>query len=160
MREHAVQRGFTLIETLIVIAIVGILSALAAGTYVHFVTKSKVTEGLVLLGPVKNAVTEYHAHNGRMPQSSNWLALLKELGLPADMGSGAASGAYVDRIWWNNSEQEIRIRYGFFPINDRILVMRAEVRDHGGLNWQCATPSGGSSIPSIYLPASCRDDSS
>lgn len=156
MRIRGGQRGFTLIEVLIVIAIVSILSAIAAGTYVHFLTKAKLSEGLVLLGPVKTAVTEYHANHGRMPQASNWLALLKELGLSADMETGAGSGEYVDRIWWNNSEREIRIRYGFFPITDKMLVLRAEVMDSGHLSWQCTTPEGGEAVPAIYLPSSCR----
>ena len=160
MRLRGRQRGFTLIEILIVIAIVSILSAIAAGTYVHFLTKAKLSEGLVLLGPVKMAVSEYHAQHGRMPQSSNWLALLKELGLPASTATGAGSGEYVERIWWNNSEREIRIRYGFFPIKGKLLVLRAEVSNGTHLRWRCATPAGGDAIPSIYLPASCRDGAS
>lgn len=160
MRVRRKQGGFTLVEVLIVIAIVGILSAIAAGTYVHFLTKAKLTEGLTLLGPVKTAVAEYHAHHGRMPQSSNWLALLKELGLSADMTSGAGSGEYVERIWWNNSEREIRIRYGFFPITDKLLVLRADVVDGNHLRWQCTTPEGANAVPAIYLPASCRDGAS
>ena len=57
-------------------------------------------------------------------------------------------------------EREIRIRYGFFPIKGKLLVLRAEVSNGTHLRWRCTTPAGGDAIPSIYLPASCRDGAS
>ncbi|WP_373508313.1 pilin [Thiocapsa sp.] len=150
------QPGFTLIEVMIVVAILGILGALAVPQYQTFITRAKIGEGLVLLGPVKLAVTEYHASHGRLPNATNWLTLLRELGLSVDTDTGAASGSYVKRIWWNNTAREIRIRYGFDPVDDKVIYLRADFSPAGQAIWTCFAPGGNEGVPSKYLPGSCR----
>ena len=149
------QPGFTLIEVMIVVAILGILAALAVPQYQTFITRAKIGEGLVLLGPVKLAVTEYHASHGRLPNATNWLTLLRELGLSVDTDTGAASGSSVKRIWWNNTEQEIRIRYGFDPIDDKLVALRADFTPSGHAIWTCYAPRT-DGVPVRYLPSTCR----
>lgn len=151
------QGGFTLIEVMIVVAILGILAALAVPQYQTFTTRAKISEGLVLLGPVKLAVAEYYALHGRLPDvpGNNWLALLGELGLNVSAASGAASGSFVKRIWWNNGEKEIRIRYGFDPVDDRVLYLRAVFGASGQAIWTCYAP-GKDGVPVKYLPSTCR----
>lgn len=149
--------GFALIELMIVVAVIGILAAISIPTYQDFVTRAKVSEGLVLLAPVKTAVLEYHSVNGGLPSATNWLTLLQELGLPVSATSGAASGQYVERIWWNSTDQQIRIRYGMAPIEDKLLYLQAEIGALGKMAWRCFAPAGSDGIPARYLPASCRD---
>jgi type IV pilus assembly protein PilA len=149
------QPGFTLIEVMIVVAVLGILAALAVSQYQTFSTRAKIGEGLVLLGPVKLAVSEYYASHGRLPSATNWLTLLRELGLSVDTDTGAASGNYVKRIWWNNTEREIRIRYGFAPVDDKVIHLRADFTA-GQAIWTCFAPGGNEGVPSKYLPGSCR----
>jgi type IV pilus assembly protein PilA len=156
MHELGRQRGFTLIELMVVIAIAGLLAALAVPQYLVFTTRAKISEGLVLLAPVKVAVTEYHALYGGLPDEGNWLALLRTLGLNANIGSGAASGRYVKRIWWNNTDREIRIRYGFAPVDDRVIYLRADFTPSGQPIWTCFTPGGNEGVPVRYLPSGCR----
>jgi type IV pilus assembly protein PilA len=148
--------GFTLIELMIVVAIVGILAAIAIPQYQSYTTRARLTEGLVLLSPVKLAVVEYHATHGRLPTSSNWLTLLRELGLPVSATTGAAAGNYVKRIWWNNTAQEIRIRYGFDPIDDKLLYLQATFNAEGRATWRCYAPAGATGVPARYLPSTCR----
>jgi type IV pilus assembly protein PilA len=151
------QPGFTLIELMIVVAILGILAALAVPQYQTFTTRAKISEGLVLLGPVKLAVAEYYASHGRLPDvpGNNWLALLRELGLNVDTTTGAASGAYVKRIWWSNGAREIRVRYGFDPIDDKLIALRADFTPSGQAIWTCYAP-GRDGVPVRYLPSTCR----
>src|ERR1700750_744654 len=64
-----VQKGFTLIELMIVIAIIGILAAIAIPAYQDYTIRSQVTEGLNLAGSIKAEVAEYFAQNGAWPTS-------------------------------------------------------------------------------------------
>ncbi|MCI5102865.1 MAG: pilin [Algiphilus sp.] len=114
-----------------------------------------MSEGLALLAPVKAAVVEYHAVHGHLPTSSNWLALLRELGLPVSTAHGAGGGSYVERIWWNRASGQIRVRYAVSPIAGRVLALTAEP-DASGFQWRCAPLPGADGVPMVYLPASCR----
>lgn len=155
-RQPAASGGFTLIELMIVLAIIGILAALAVPQYLSFSTRAKLAEGLVLVRPVQLAVVEYKTVNGELPNATNWLTLLRELGLPVSTATGAASGEYVERIWWNNTQREIRIRYKFFPVQGKVLYLRAEFLPSGAVYWECSTPNDSTAVPRRYLPAACR----
>lgn len=153
MRRSA--RGFSLIELLIVIAIVGVLAGLAIPAYRDHVTRAQVSEGLALIAPVKTAVAEYHAVHGHLPTASNWLTLLRELGLPVSTAHGAGSGTYVERIWWNQAAQQIRVRFKVPPIEGKRLALTADVSG-SSLRWRCASEKGAEGVPARFLPASCR----
>jgi type IV pilus assembly protein PilA len=84
-----VQKGFTLIELMIVVAIIGILAAIAIPAYQDYTIRSQVTEGLNLAGAVKASVAEFYAQNG------TWPATLTELGLDID---NPPSGKYVSEV--------------------------------------------------------------
>lgn len=150
--------GFTLIELMIVVAIIGILAAIAVPVYINYIARAKVSEGLALAGPVKTAVTEYYSTHGRLPdiEGNNWTQVLEALSLPNSSESGAASGKYVKRIWWYNNADApaIKIRYSGIPIEDDLLFLEADINE-GAIRWHCTAPSS-EGIADRYLPASCR----
>jgi len=156
--DHLPASGFTLIEMMIVLAIVGALAAIAIPNYQNYIVRARVSEGLVLAQRVKRAVAEYRAIHGRLPQlaARNWLGLLNELGLPANPDTGAGRGQYVKRMWWYNNPDNpaIRIKYDGAPIDNKLLYLEADF-DGGAARWRCSAPNG-NGVAARYLPASCR----
>ncbi|GAB3679451.1 pilin [Salinisphaera aquimarina] len=150
--------GFTLIELMIVVAIVGALAAIAIPAYQNYVARTKVSEGLTLAQPLRRAVAEYYAVNGRLPvvANNNWGNVLEELGMGNDSEAGAGSGRYVKRIWWNNNTNHpaIRIRYDGGLLDNELVFIEADFNG-GTIRWNCTAPSS-DGVPVRYLPASCR----
>ncbi|WP_423823110.1 pilin [Salinisphaera sp. SPP-AMP-43] len=150
------EGGFTLIELMIVVAIIGILAAVALPMYRDYIVRSHISEGLVLAQPLKTAVGEYYSMNGGMPDESEWHNMLNVLGMPHG-SDGAASGRYVDKVYWHPTagEQGIYIRYQGGPIDGKLVSLEADF-DGGAIGWQCTAPAD-DGVPQRYLPASCRD---
>ena len=90
-----IQKGFTLIELMIVVAIIGILAAIAIPAYQNYTMRAQVTEGLNLADGWKTAVAEYYAQNWRV---SDHCASLTTAGLVA------STGKYVTSVTSNNGK--------------------------------------------------------
>ena len=88
-----VQKGFTLIELMIVVAIIGILAAIAIPAYQDYTIRSQVTEGLNLAASVKAEVAEYYAQYGRWPT-----AIVGNAGTLGHTAGQIPSGKYVNAV--------------------------------------------------------------
>ena len=160
-----VQKGFTLIELMIVVAIIGILAAIAIPAYQDYTIRAQVTEGLNLASDLKASVAELYAERG------DWAGIDSgALGLPA---AADKTGKYVDSIAVAGGG--ITITFGGDAsgnIDAETLGLLPYTNDNGDVVWQCGryvpenvgdlTTSGGTATTSAglldkYLPASCRD---
>src|SRR5580698_3420822 len=105
---RTVQKGFTLIELMIVIAIIGILAAIAIPAYQNYTIRSQVTEGLSLADGWKTAISEYYAQYGNFPTGFTTAAA----GAAGKVSvTGATTGKYVSAIAVNAGGQ-IQVTYG------------------------------------------------
>ena len=168
----AIQKGFTLIELMIVVAIIGILAAIAIPAYQDYTIRAQVSEGLSLASDVKAGVAEF------MAQTGDWPVDLIEAGLGASAVLGDKSGRYVESL--NVSNGTIVITYGRdanTKIVSEILSIQPLVNENGDVVWMCGMSdqplntfddSGGSggggtvsdagttTLSDKHMPASCR----
>jgi type IV pilus assembly protein PilA len=137
------HKGFTLIELMIVVAIIGILAAVAIPQYQNYVARAQVSEALSLASGAKTAVAEYFNMNGIFP-ADNATAGLSDA---ADI-----SGKYVESVTVADGVITARFSSGAHAKLDGGSMALTAVDNGGSIGWSCS-----SSDISDYLPSSCAE---
>lgn len=135
------QQGFTLIELMIVVAIIGILAAVAIPAYQDYTVRAKVTEGIGLASAAKSGVAEYFSAIGSLPTSN------AQAGLPS---SNSVRGNAVDNVNVAASGT-ITVTFSGAPIAASTIII-VPTTTNGAVAWACTTGT----LLDKYRPANCR----
>lgn len=159
IRKHPrVQRGFTLIELMIAVAIVGILAAIAIPAYTDYMNRSKVSEAMAAANACKTAVTEFVAANGALPANAQQAGC-----------NDNPNTQYVNALQVRAADGAIRVQMrNIHPnVNNQWLMIRpssvqgtytalaANATDI--LWWECGTNMAANNVGRRFLPANCRN---
>lgn len=142
--KNQMQKGFTLIELMIVVAIIGILAAVAIPAYQDYTVRAKVSEGLGLSAATKASVAETWASKGRFYPSN------LSIGLPA---AASINGNSIRSVAQVSGVITITMAATGLPTNvaGDTYVLSATT-SAGGVKWKCKTGT----IETKYLPSECR----
>ncbi|HGG8011041.1 TPA: pilin [Neisseria meningitidis] len=166
---NTLQKGFTLIELMIVIAIVGILAAVALPAYQDYTARAQVSEAILLAEGQKSAVTEYYLNHGEWPKNNTSAGVAS---------SSTIKGKYVKEVTVANGV--ITATMLSSGVNKEIQGKKLSLwakRQDGSVKWFCGQPvtrtdakadtvaaaaaaNGNGKIDTKHLPSTCRDNSS
>ena len=154
----AIQKGFTLIELMIVIAIIGILAVIALPAYQDYTARAQVSEAITLMEGQKSAVVEYYADKGKWPTNNAEAGIATNTSIQGkyvaqvDVG---ANGVITAKMKAADVNKEITSKTVSLTPNASTTTGGKTV--DGSFTWTCK-PGATDGVATKFLPSSCRPD--
>ncbi len=145
------QKGFTLIELMIVVAIIGILAAIALPAYQDYMGRSQMTEAMTLASGAKTSVAEFYSNKGYFPRNNESAGLAS---------STLIKGKYVASTLVDDAPNAGRITAtmatsGVASGVASLTLTLSPITSSGAVSWKCSG-SGATGATAKYYPSSCR----
>jgi type IV pilus assembly protein PilA len=151
-----IQKGFTLIELMIVVAIIGILAAVALPAYQDYTIRAKMSEVILALSACRTSVTEVYQSGGSAPLADGW-----------GCGENTVSSKYLAALHTNIDGRVIATVQSIGAVVDSkfvtlaptiggVVAVYATNSGTGPNGWRCGNTTDGTTVPPRYLPGSCR----
>lgn len=153
MKSKQSQQGFTLIELMIVIAIIGILAAVAVPQYQNYTARAKISEALTLAAKLKTTLSEYYVTNNAWPTDA------AKAGIDTSTDSTGVVSGIAYGASGNTATITLTIRddvaSGITDSANNLLQLVGDASSDTRISWSCSAPTK-NGVPNQYLPANCR----
>jgi type IV pilus assembly protein PilA len=154
MKGRSAQAGFTFIELMSVVAIIGILTCIMAPNVKNYTARAKVSEAILAMGPCRTAVGEIYLSGAALPAEGSWgcetTNSSKYVGEITVMDDGSIR-VLTDKM----GDLRVAPKYIFMqPMNRSGAVMNDDDRGNGVFRWRCG--GGETDVDANFLPSSCR----
>ena len=157
MGRPSSQSGFTLIELMIVVAIIGILASVAMPAFRDYSARAKVTEAIIQLNNCRNAIQEVYMSGGALPGVDEWGCEGTSVSRFVERISTTAEGIVIVTLSGNVADLRLAFHdVSLAPLNSAGQVMNDLDQGSPVRRWRCGSPSDGTDLSANFLPSSCR----